>query len=134
MRAAITAFLTAASVLASPAAGAASPPGTPHVTVGADTKQLIFDWDDAIGATYYRLLYKIGAGAYKPLIDNIWTLRSVVKSPNPALNDTFGAWVAFCGTGNALAVGAVGEDSKAKGVDGNRTDNSAPESGAAYLY
>ena len=32
-----------------------SPPGTPHVTMAADTKQLIFDWDDAIGATYYRL-------------------------------------------------------------------------------
>ena len=79
MRAAITAFLTAASVLAAPVASAASPPGTPHVTVGADIKQLIFDWDDAIGATYYRLLYRIGAGAYKPLIDNIPASTTQVK-------------------------------------------------------
>ena len=79
MRAAITAFLTAASVLAAPVASAISPPGTPHVTMGADTKQLIFDWDDAIGAIYYRLMVKIGSGAYKPLIDNIPAPTTQVK-------------------------------------------------------
>jgi hypothetical protein len=63
-----------------------------------------------------------------------WTLRSVVKSPNPNANDAFGISLALCSTGHALAVGAVAEDSKAKGVDGDRTDNSAPNSGAAYLY
>ena len=46
----------------------------------------------------------------------------------------FGISIAMCGTGHALAVGAEGEDSKAKGVDGDRTDNSSTDSGAAYLY
>ena len=63
-----------------------------------------------------------------------WTMRSVVKSPNPSGGDLFGSSLAMCGTGHALAVGADGEDSKAKAVDGDRSDNSATESGAAYLY
>ena len=37
-------------------------------------------------------------------------------------------------TGHALAVGTDGEASNARGIDGDRTDNSAPNSGAAYLY
>lgn len=69
MRAALTGLLFAVSLLAAPLAKAAPP--APQVTVGADIKQLIFDWDSVTGAGYYRLLYKIGAGAYKPLIDNI---------------------------------------------------------------
>ena len=79
MRAASTAILTTVLLLAAPAAIAASPPGTPHVTVGADIKQLIFDWDDAVGAGYYRLLYKVGSGAFKPLIDNIPASTTQVK-------------------------------------------------------
>jgi hypothetical protein len=63
-----------------------------------------------------------------------WGLRSVVKSPNPGVGDGFGAWIALCGTGNALAVGANGEDSNARGVDGDRTNNNASAAGAAYLY
>jgi hypothetical protein len=38
------------------------------------------------------------------------------------------------GTGNTLAVGAEEEDSKARGIDGDRNDNSVPDSGAVYLY
>ena len=63
-----------------------------------------------------------------------WTLRSVVKSPNPDTRDYFGESLSMCGSGAALAVGADGEDSKARGVDGDRTDNSAVDSGAVYLY
>jgi len=75
----VFAALTTVAQLVSPASNAASPPGTPHVTVGADIKQLIFDRDDAIGASYYRLLYKGGAGAFKPLIDNIPASTTQVK-------------------------------------------------------
>jgi hypothetical protein len=70
MRAALTALLFAALLVIAPAK-AASPPGTPHLTVGADIKQLIFDWDDTAGAAYYRLLYRVGSGSYQPVIDNI---------------------------------------------------------------
>jgi len=70
MRAALTSILAPALLLAAPLLNAAVPPA-PGVTAGADIKQLIFDWDDAAGAAYYRLLYKVGSGDWKPLIDNI---------------------------------------------------------------
>lgn len=62
--------LASAALLAPPPASAA-PPGTPHVTVGAEMNRLVFDWDNAVGASYYRLLVRLGTDAYKPLIDNI---------------------------------------------------------------
>ncbi|MBW2736026.1 MAG: FG-GAP repeat protein, partial [Deltaproteobacteria bacterium] len=37
-------------------------------------------------------------------------------------------------SGDTLAVGAVGEDSVATGVDGNERDNSVSVSGAAYVF
>jgi hypothetical protein len=33
-----------------------------------------------------------------------------------------------------MAVGARGEDSNAKGLNGNQKDNSADEAGAVYLF
>ena len=70
MRAVLTSLLAAALLLAAPESIAATP-AAPNVTVGADIKQLTFDWDDAAGAAYYRLMYKVGSGAWKPLIDTI---------------------------------------------------------------
>jgi hypothetical protein len=63
-----------------------------------------------------------------------WSLRSQIKAPNPQVGDEFGLSMALCGTGRTLAVGAQGEDSRARGVDGNQSNNSAPDAGAAYLY
>src|SRR5689334_20567507 len=70
MRAAITSLLTTALLLLAPVSNAAAP-DTPHVTVGADIKQLVFDWDAVAGVTYYRLLVRAGTAPYKPVIDNI---------------------------------------------------------------
>ena len=36
--------------------------------------------------------------------------------------------------GRTLVVGARGEDSAAAGVNGNQTDNSVDEAGAAYVF
>ena len=36
--------------------------------------------------------------------------------------------------GNTLAVGAISEDSGAKGVNGDQNDNSQPSSGAVYVF
>ena len=63
-----------------------------------------------------------------------WTMRSAIRSTNPDFFDLFGATVSLCGTGSTLAVSAEEEDSKAKGIDGDRLDASAREAGAAYLY
>jgi len=38
------------------------------------------------------------------------------------------------GAGRTLAVGACSESSAARGIDGNRSNNNAPASGAVYLY
>ena len=63
-----------------------------------------------------------------------WFMRTAVQAPNPQADDQFGASVALSGDGNILAVGAVGEDSAARGVDGNQGSESASSSGAVYLY
>ena len=36
--------------------------------------------------------------------------------------------------GDMLVIGAILEDSAATGIDGNQADNSAPDSGAAYVF
>ena len=46
--------------------------------------------------------------------------------------DFFGYSVAL--SGDTLAAGAPGEDSKASGVDGDPLDNSLMGSGAAYVF
>ena len=37
-------------------------------------------------------------------------------------------------SGDTVVVGAHGEDSNATGVNGNQADNSASDSGAAYVF
>ncbi len=65
---------------------------------------------------------------------NPWQLRSVVGAPNAGALDRFGVSVALSGSGRTLAVGADREDGNARGIDGNREDDSAPDAGAVYLY
>jgi hypothetical protein len=63
-----------------------------------------------------------------------WTQQAYVKASNTGADDQFGWSVALSADGNTLAVGAVGEDSNAMGVNGDQTNNSASYSGAVYLY
>jgi trimeric autotransporter adhesin len=63
-----------------------------------------------------------------------WTFRKVVQSPNPETDDYFGRDIAISGSGLTLAVGAIGEDSAATGVDGDQGSEDAQTSGAVYLY
>lgn len=53
-----------------------------------------------------------------------WKEDSHVKASNAQSNDAFGASVTLSADGRTLAVGAIGEDSQAKGVNGNQADNS----------
>jgi len=175
----VTTLLAAACSLGTPVAVAASPPGTPHVTVGADIKQLVFDWDDVAGAAYYRLLAQVGTGAFKPVIDNIpasttqarlsvavhlqnWaSTRYLVaacntsgctnsasvlpkslmldsigyfKASNTDPGDAFGHSLVLSDDGRTLVVVAEAEDSKATGINGNQSDNSSDASGAVYVF
>ena len=63
-----------------------------------------------------------------------WAEQAFIKASNPQLQDWFAARIAVSGDGNTLLVGAPMEDSNARGINGNQNDESATESGAAYLF
>ena len=62
----------------------------------------------------------------------LWTQKDYLKATNSDAGDEFGVHVALSGT--TLAVGALNEGSNATGVNGNQADNSAPNSGAVYVF
>lgn len=57
-----------------------------------------------------------------------------IKSTTNAEDQRFGASVALSSDGSTLAVWAARDDSGATGVDGGQNDDSAPRSGAVYVY
>ncbi len=61
-----------------------------------------------------------------------WSQLAYLKASNTAANDNFGSAVAV--SGDTVAIGAIGEDSNATGIDGNQADNSSSSSGAAYVF
>ena len=61
-----------------------------------------------------------------------WSQQAYLKSSNPGSLDYFGYSVAI--SGDTVVVGAWGEDSNATGVNANQSDNTATESGAAYVF
>lgn len=61
-----------------------------------------------------------------------WTPQASLRASNGDNDDMFGQSVALAG--DTLAVGATGEDSAATGIDGNQSDNSAIDAGAAYVF
>lgn len=63
-----------------------------------------------------------------------WTQQAYVKSSNNQEYDEFGNSAAISRNGRTIVVGARGEDSNARGVNGNQADNSVDESGAAYVF
>ena len=63
-----------------------------------------------------------------------WVQQAYVKSSNAGAGDEFGSSMALSRDGRTLLVGARGEDSAAKGVNGSQADNSLRDAGAAYLF
>jgi hypothetical protein len=61
-----------------------------------------------------------------------WTQQAYLKASNPGINDQLGFSVAI--SGNTIVAGAQAEDSNATGVNGNQSDNSLTEAGAAYVF
>jgi hypothetical protein len=61
-----------------------------------------------------------------------WSQQAYVKASNTEADDWFGGSVAL--SGDTAVVGAIGEASGATGVNGNQNDNSAGDSGAAYVF
>ena len=82
----------------------------------------------------YRIVARDGSTQDYSVVVNQPVQRAYVKASNTGANDNFGMNVALSADGNTLAVGAYLEDSAAKGIDGNQTDNSAADSGAVYVF
>ena len=61
-----------------------------------------------------------------------WSQQAYLKASNTGAYNDFGSSVSLYG--DTLAVGADGEASNATGVNGNQADNSAPSSGAVYVF
>jgi hypothetical protein len=66
--------------------------------------------------------------------DTGWQQQAYIKASNTDANDQFGNSVSLSADGNSLAIGAMGEESNAKGIDGDQTNNIVESSGAVYIY
>jgi hypothetical protein len=64
----------------------------------------------------------------------VWTQQAYLKASNTGAGDNFGWSVGLSSDGNTLAVGAIGEDSDATGIDGNQAGNTADNAGAVYVF
>ncbi len=62
----------------------------------------------------------------------MWTQQAYLKASNADAGDYFGVAVSL--SGETAVVGAVAEDSTATGVNGNENNESAENSGAAYVF
>ena len=62
----------------------------------------------------------------------LWSQQAYLKASNTDAEDFFGFSVAIAG--NTVVVSAGDESSNATGVDGDQTDNSAENAGAAYVF
>lgn len=63
-----------------------------------------------------------------------WTQQAYIKASNTDAGDSFGGSLALSADGSMLIIGSRYEDSAATGVNGDDTDNSAPASGAVYVF
>jgi hypothetical protein len=79
--------------------------------------------DNSSGAVY--VFTKAGA---------TWTQQAAFKASTAGKNDQFGIKLALSGDGNTMAVAASNEDSNALGINGDQKNDSAGESGAAYIF
>src|SRR5207302_9945823 len=74
------------------------------------------------------------AGAAYGFVRNgsCWSQQAYLKASNAQPDDSFGQSVAI--SSDTIVVGAFPEYSRATGINGNQADNSAPLSGAAYVF
>lgn len=66
--------------------------------------------------------------------DGDWRQQAYIKANNADDKDQFGTSIALSADGNRLAVGAKYEDSDAKGINGDGSNNSRSKSGAVYIF
>jgi hypothetical protein len=104
------------------------------VTLSGDTLAVSAPGEDSgvVGAQADNGAASSGAVYVFTRAGSSWSQQAYLKASNPASNDFFGPSLALFG--DLLVVGALGEDSRATGVEGSQADNGAVEAGAAYLF
>jgi trimeric autotransporter adhesin len=70
----------------------------------------------------------------QPLLAVLPAMVGYFKASNTGAEDIFGRRVVLSADGQTMAVAASDEGSASDGVDGNQGDNSAPFSGAVYVF
>ncbi len=85
-----------------------------------------------VNSTFTRRASLSGAAYVFTRDGTTWSQQAYLKASNTELGDYFGWSVAI--SGDTVIVGAFGEDSHAAGVNGDQLDNSAINSGAAYVF
>ena len=63
-----------------------------------------------------------------------WSQQAYIKASNTNADDYFGYLVELTEDGSRLAVTSLREDSNSTGLNGNQSNNSASNSGAAYVF
>lgn len=63
-----------------------------------------------------------------------WRQAAYIKADNSEAYDQLGGSVGLSRDGRLLVATALGEDSNARGANGNQKDNSVEEAGAAYVF
>lgn len=63
-----------------------------------------------------------------------WQLQQRLRASNFGSDDGFGGAVSLSADGNTLVIGASREDSASAGINGDGTDNSSSNAGAAYIF
>lgn len=66
--------------------------------------------------------------------DNEWQQQAYIKASNTDAEDLFGQAISLSDDGDTLAVGATAEDSEARGINGDDSNNNASQSGAVYVF
>lgn len=83
---------------------------------------------------YDRSAIHSGAAYVYRRVRGQFVQEAYLKAPNAGAGDRFGKAIALSPAGTILAISAPGEASQSAGIDGDPIDNSAYQSGAAYVY
>ena len=79
--------------------------------------------------------HNAGAAYVFTRTNEVWTQQAYLKASNAGANKNFAGSVAIAGDmGDILTVGSRLEDSNATGINGDQSNSSATESGAAYVF
>jgi trimeric autotransporter adhesin len=105
------------------ASGSASDPIP--LAVGANTITVIVTASDGVTTNTYTVTVTRESAAQ-------FAQRAYIKASNTDSDANFGYSVAL--SGDTLAVGAPGEASNARGINGDQGDTSAPNAGAVYVF